>query len=69
MSSVIQVDSSPSPAGVIDVEALLAPVPGGNPAGESLQYAGLYDEIRRARRADEEFEKKRNEKQRLETSR
>jgi len=40
----------------IDVEALLAPIPGENPAGKSLQYAGLYDEIREARRADENLE-------------
>lgn len=41
---------------VIDVEALLAPIEGENPAGESLQYTGLYDEIREARRADENLE-------------
>lgn len=40
-------------AAVIDVEALLAPIAGENPAGENLQYSGLHDEIREARRADE----------------
>ncbi len=45
----------PSAAATIDVEALLAPIPGDNPAGESLQYAGLYDEIREARRADDDL--------------
>jgi type VI secretion system protein ImpA len=40
---------------VIDIEALLAPIPGENPAGENLQYAGLYDEVRKERRADEDF--------------
>src|SRR5947209_331044 len=38
---------------VVDVEALLAPIPGENPAGESLQYSGLYDEIREARREED----------------
>lgn len=40
-------------APVINLEALLQPVSEENPAGESLQYSGLYDEIREARRADE----------------
>ncbi|MEW6209053.1 MAG: type VI secretion system protein TssA [Acidobacteriota bacterium] len=40
----------------IDVEALLVPLAGENPSGESLQYAGLYDEIREARRADENLD-------------
>jgi type VI secretion system protein ImpA len=40
---------------VIDLAALLAPIAGENPAGESLQYAGLYDEVRMERRADEDF--------------
>jgi type VI secretion system protein ImpA len=40
---------------IIDVDALIAPLPGDNPAGESLQYAGLYDEIREARRQDEDL--------------
>ena len=47
MSSVI--------AEIIDFETLLAPIPGENPAGENLQYAGLYDEVRKERRADEDF--------------
>ncbi|HKG21417.1 MAG TPA: type VI secretion system protein TssA [Blastocatellia bacterium] len=38
---------------VLDFEMLIAPIPGENPAGENMQYAGLYDEIRQARRADE----------------
>lgn len=41
-------------APVIDFENLLTPIPGENPSGESLQYAGLYDEIREARRADKD---------------
>jgi type VI secretion system protein ImpA len=38
---------------VIDLDVLLAPFPGENPAGESLLYAGLYDQIREARRSED----------------
>jgi type VI secretion system protein ImpA len=55
MSSVT--DIAYAPAGdLIDVEALLAPLPGDSPAGADLQYAGLHDEIREARRADDTLE-------------
>ncbi len=37
---------------VVDLDALLQPVSDENPAGESLRYSGLYDEISEARRAD-----------------
>ena len=37
----------------VDVEGILAPIPGDNPSGENLQYSGLHDEIREARRADD----------------
>lgn len=43
-------------AAVIDLEALLAPIDGENPAGESLRYEGTYDKIREARREDEVLE-------------
>jgi len=43
----------PSSSEVIDVEGLLAPISGDNPAGENLQYSGLHDEIREARRAED----------------
>ena len=43
---------SPSPE-VIDIEALLAPLAGENPAGENLQYSGVYDQIREARRSED----------------
>lgn len=43
-------------AEVTDLEALLAAMPGENPAGENLQYSGLFDEIREARRADENLD-------------
>ncbi|MEX2176524.1 MAG: type VI secretion system protein TssA [Pirellulaceae bacterium] len=32
---------------LLDFEALLAPIPGSNPAGESLRYAGDFDEIKK----------------------
>jgi type VI secretion system protein ImpA len=38
---------------VIDVAALIAPLEGDAPAGESLQYSGVYDEIREARRSED----------------
>jgi len=40
-------------AGTIDIESLLSPVPGDKPGGESLRYAGPYDAIQEARRADD----------------
>ena len=40
-------------APVIDFEVLLQPIDGGKPSGEPMQYSGLYDEIREARRADD----------------
>jgi type VI secretion system protein ImpA len=40
---------------VIDLESLLYPISDENPSGENQQYTGLYDEIREARRADEEL--------------
>lgn len=52
----ITATASPTPP-VIDVAALLAPIPGENPAGESLQYSNVYDEIREARRADDTLAK------------
>jgi type VI secretion system protein ImpA len=41
---------------VVDLDALLAPIAGENPAGESLKYVGVYDQIREARRADDDLE-------------
>lgn len=45
----MKVDSIPP---VIDFNLLLKPISEENPSGEDLKYAGLYDEIRQARRAD-----------------
>jgi type VI secretion system protein ImpA len=42
-----------SPA-ALDLDALLSPVRGENPSGENLQYSGLHDELREARRADDD---------------
>ncbi|HEX7315404.1 MAG TPA: type VI secretion system protein TssA [Pyrinomonadaceae bacterium] len=53
MSSAVSQQTHPSAPAVIDVEALLAPVAGENPAGEDLRHAGLYDQIVEARRADD----------------
>src|SRR5947207_15598427 len=61
MSAVLETTSTPvapptpagSPPPVMDVAALLAPIPGDHPAGENLQYSGIYDEIPEARRGDD----------------
>ncbi|HST22727.1 MAG TPA: type VI secretion system protein TssA [Blastocatellia bacterium] len=45
-----------SEAEVINVESLLVPISDENSAGENLQYSGLHDEIREARRADDDLE-------------
>ena len=33
---------------------LLNPIPGENPSGEDLRYAPIYDQIKEARRAEDE---------------
>jgi len=40
----------------IDIDAILAPIAGENPAGEDLRYT-LHDEIKEARREDDPFER------------
>jgi type VI secretion system protein ImpA len=42
----------PSPP-IVDVEALLAPIAGENPAGKDVRYDGTHDAIKEARRADD----------------
>ena len=37
----------------IDIEAILAPIPGDNPAGEDLRYSPVYDQLKEVRRADD----------------
>jgi type VI secretion system protein ImpA len=44
-----------SPPPVVEVTALLQPIPGDNPAGENTQYSGLHDEIRESRRSDDDL--------------
>lgn len=46
------IESKPT---VIDLEALLQPISEDNPSGESLRFSNIYDEIKEARRADEEL--------------
>lgn len=53
LSSAATVTAPPSAPQVIDLTTLLTPFAGENPCGENLQYSGLYDEIREARRADD----------------
>ena len=40
---------------VLDFTALLNPIDGENPSGESLRYDGTYDQIKESRREDEVF--------------
>lgn len=56
MSAISEVTNQNSAPAVIDIEALLAPIPGDLPAGEELRYTGLYDEVREARRTEDNFE-------------
>ena len=38
---------------VIDLDTLLSPISGESPSGDDLRYSGIYDEIKEARRADD----------------
>ena len=40
-----------------DLDAILTPIPGDNPAGEDLRYTPVYDEIKEARRADDPLDR------------
>lgn len=40
---------------VVDLDLIAQPIAGDNPAGESLRYSGIYDEMREARRADDDL--------------
>ncbi len=53
---VMETTTQSSVPAVIDVEALLAPIPGEKPSGEETRYSGLYDEVREARRAEDTLE-------------
>ena len=39
----------------IDINALLSPLPGENPAGKDLRYTAVYDEIKEARKEKDAF--------------
>ncbi len=41
----------------IDIDAILAPFPGENPAGEDLRYSPVYEDIKEARRADDPLDR------------
>ncbi|MGI8567138.1 MAG: type VI secretion system protein TssA [Pyrinomonadaceae bacterium] len=56
MSSAVET-LSPAPSDeVVDVESLLAPIGGENPAGVDMRYMGLHDDISRARSAGDNLE-------------
>lgn len=55
-TATVSLSTPQSPPPVIDIEALLAPISEENPVGESLQYSGEYDEIREARRSEDNLE-------------
>ncbi|BBO73291.1 type VI secretion protein [Desulfosarcina widdelii] len=42
---------------MIDIESILAPIEGENPAGENLRYTPTYDEIQEARREDDDLDR------------
>src|SRR4051794_19428341 len=56
MSAVSTSTTTNATPEVINVGALLEPIAGDRPAGESLQYSGIYDEIREARRSEDVLE-------------
>ena len=41
----------------VDINALLTPIPGDNPAGENLRYTSIYEAIKEARRADDPLDR------------
>lgn len=43
-------------AETLDFAALLVPIPGDKPSGQSVRYSGEYDSIQNARRAEDEVE-------------
>ncbi|MBX3487419.1 MAG: type VI secretion system protein TssA [Candidatus Paracaedibacteraceae bacterium] len=45
---------SPNRSGFMDVDALIQPIAGDNPCGISLRYEPIYDQIRDARREDDD---------------
>lgn len=41
----------------IDIDSILTPIPGDNPAGEDLRYTATYEELKEARRADDPLDR------------
>ncbi|MFH1216393.1 MAG: type VI secretion system protein TssA [Pseudomonadota bacterium] len=41
----------------LDFDAIMAPIPGDNPAGTDLRYSPIYDNIKEARRADDTLDR------------
>ncbi|HVF26751.1 MAG TPA: type VI secretion system ImpA family N-terminal domain-containing protein, partial [Pyrinomonadaceae bacterium] len=56
MSSAVETLSPAPPDEVVDVELLLTPIAGENPAGVDMKYMGLHDDIIRARSAGDNLE-------------
>ncbi len=41
----------------IDMKAIMAPIPGDNPAGEDIRYSAVFEELKEARRADDPLDR------------
>jgi type VI secretion system protein ImpA len=41
----------------IDIQAIMAPIPGDNPAGEDIRYSDTFEELKEARRADDPLDR------------
>src|SRR3990172_3043508 len=41
----------------VDIDKILAPIPGANPAGEDRRYSQIYEDIKEARRADDPLDR------------
>jgi type VI secretion system protein ImpA len=41
----------------IDIQAIMAPIPGDNPAGEDIRYSATFEELKEARRADDPLDR------------
>lgn len=41
----------------LNLETFLAPIPGSHPSGENLRYTTVYDQIKEARRADDQLDR------------
>ena len=48
----------------VNLDAILGPIADGSPAGEYLRYAKVYDDIKEARREDEDITRRRSQRPR-----